>query len=98
MADMLSPGDFQDLDAPLTLDLAGGATPVTIALAVESVRTLPSHRMREAPFALVLRGPRAPLLRQAIYALTHPRLGRIDIFLVPIAQDAECARYEATFN
>ena len=54
--------------------------------------------MRGAPFSVVLRGPREPLLPQATHALLHPSLGRVDVFLVPIAQDAQAARYEATFN
>ena len=98
MADTLLPGDFRGLDAPLALEQAPGDGASAIELAVESVQDLPGHRMREAPFSLVLRGPRAPLLAQATYALVHPRLGRIEVFLVPIAQDANSSRYEATFN
>ena len=98
MTETLRPDDFRGLDAPLTVELPAGSAPVTVALAVQSVATLPPHRMREAPFSLVLRGPRTPLLAQATYALLHPRLGRVEIFLVPIAQDAQGASYEATFN
>lgn len=83
--------DFTGLAAPLTLD-APGREP--IELFVESAQALASHRLRAAPFSVVLRGPPAPLLPQDTYALRHPRLGPIDVFLVPIA----AARYEATFN
>ena len=98
MPDVLRPEDFRGLDAPLLIEDASTASAAKVALTVESVDALPSHRMREAPFSLVLRGPRAPLLPQATYALMHPRLGRVEVFLVPIAQDAQAARYEATFN
>jgi hypothetical protein len=94
----LVPGDFRSLDAPLTVELRVDGKPATIALAVESVEDLPPHRLRPAPFSLILRGPRTPLLPQATYALAHPRLGPVEVFLVPIAQDAQGARYEATFN
>lgn len=96
MADMLTPADFRSLDAPLQLDLANGAAPVE--LSVDSVELLPAHRLREAPFSLILRGPRTPLLAQATYAVQHPRHGRIDLFLVPLGQDANGTRYEVTFN
>jgi hypothetical protein len=98
MADTLRPEDFRSLDAPLTIDLRVGEASARLELAVESVQDLPPHRLREAPFSLVLRGPRAPLLAQATYALAHPRLGPIELFLVPIGQDAQSTRYEATFN
>jgi hypothetical protein len=98
MPDALRPEDFRGLDAPLLVEDGSAASAPGVALTVESVDALPPHRMREAPFSLVLRGPRAPLLPQATYALLHPRLGRVELFLVPIAQDAQGARYEATFN
>ena len=50
------------------------------------------------PFSLVFLGPREPLLAQAIYGLRHAELGLLEIFLVPIARDADGARYEAIFT
>jgi hypothetical protein len=98
MPDLLRPEDFRGLDAPLTVELATAAGKAAIELRVDSVQDLPPHRMREAPFSLVLKGPREPLLPQATYSLEHPGLGSIALFLVPIGQDREATRYEATFN
>jgi|SRR5579862_500215 len=50
------------------------------------------------PFSVVFRGPRSPSLPQAQYRLEHAAMGELDIFLVPIALDAEGLRYEAVFN
>lgn len=50
------------------------------------------------PFALVFRGPRDPLLPQAIYGLRHPGLGLVELFIVPIAQEAGGAAYQAIFT
>jgi hypothetical protein len=36
-------------------------------------------------------------LAQATYPLTHPALGRIELFLVPLGPDARGLRYEAAF-
>ena len=96
MADTLVPDDFRALEAPLQVDRGEGAPP--IELSVESVDSLPTHRLRAEPFSLILRGPRAPMLTQATYAVRHPRHGTIALFLVPIGQDSNGTRYEATFN
>ncbi len=51
------------------------------------------------PFSLVFRGPTSDsYLPQRIYTLEHERMGRLDIFLVPIGPDKQGMRYEAIFN
>jgi Domain of unknown function (DUF6916) len=98
MPDLLKPGDFQSLTAPLRLSVKVADTVTSIELTVESVKPLPAHRFREAPFSLLLSGPRSPSLPQATYSMQHPRLGSIELFLVPVGQDATSMRYEVTFN
>jgi hypothetical protein len=39
-----------------------------------------------------------PLLPQRIYRLEHAELDTLELFLVPIAQDASGTRYEAVFG
>ena len=73
--------------APLVLTLAE-ATPLGSARPGGS----------RAPFSLVCRGPRAPVLPQRIYRLEHDRLGALEIFIVPIGPDAQGMRYEAVFT
>jgi hypothetical protein len=51
-----------------------------------------------APFTLVFRGPPEPLLPQRIYRLEHDFIGALEIFLVPIGQDADGVAYEAVFG
>ncbi len=48
-------------------------------------------------FALVFRGPDEAPLAQGTYPLENPAVGRLDIFLVPIAPDPDGRRYEAVF-
>lgn len=50
------------------------------------------------PFSLVFRGPPQPLLPQRVYRLEHAKLGALEIFVVPLAQDVEATRYEAIFT
>jgi hypothetical protein len=53
---------------------------------------------RQEQFAVVFRGPRDRFLGQGIRSLDHEKLGRSDLFLVPIREDAEGYYYEAVFN
>ena len=98
MTALLVPADFREITAPLRVEAALPGEPGSHHLAVESVRVLPAHRLRAEPFVVVLRGPATPLLPQATYTISHPRLGPLDVFLVPVGVDAAGARYEAMFN
>jgi hypothetical protein len=51
-----------------------------------------------APFSVVFRGPRDPVLPQRIYRLQHAEIGTFELFLVPIGRDASGTRYEAVFT
>jgi hypothetical protein len=98
MTAVLVPDDFRALTEPLEVELDVGGARVTVRLAVDSVDALPAHRLRAEPFSLLLRGPRDPSLPQATYTLRHPRLGTIQLFLVPLERGAQDTRYEVLFN
>ena len=95
---ILVPDDFRAIDAPLLVRLPGADPTRPVELRVDTVGELPPHALRAAPFSVILRGPREAGLQQQTYAVEHPRLGVIELFLVPLGPDAEGARYEATFN
>ena len=64
-----------------------------------SVEVKPTHEgTKRKPFVLTFRGPVDVLLPQSIYALKHKKLGKMEIFLVPVAQDKHYVFYEAIFN
>jgi hypothetical protein len=98
MPDLLMPEDFASLTCPLTVSVKVGEVITTIELTVLSVEPRPSHRFRDAPFSLMLSGPRNPSLPQGTYAVQHPELGVIELFLVPAGQDAQFTQYAVTFN
>ena len=50
------------------------------------------------PFSLFFAGPRSYLIRQQICHITHPDMGALDIFIVPVGQTAETYEYEAVFT
>jgi hypothetical protein len=51
-----------------------------------------------APFSITFRGPVDVRLSQRTYTITHPQLGAMDIFLVPIQPDEQGPLYEAAFS
>lgn len=51
-----------------------------------------------APFSLLFRNTSAFLFPQQTYAMRHPRVGEVGIFLVPVAQEREGFLYQAVFN
>lgn len=58
----------------------------------------PSRTAARAPFSLLFRNASAFLFPQQTYAMRHPRVGDIGIFLVPIARDRDGFLYQALFN
>lgn len=49
-------------------------------------------------FSLVFHGPDNRFLPQRIYPFEHDRLGRFDLFIVPIGQKPGYIEYQAVFN
>lgn len=76
-------------------ELLLGETSVSFTLdRVQALR----HSGREAgAFTLDWRGPAEPMLEQAIYTLRHGD-ETFEMFIVPLGQDKDGARYEAVFN
>ena len=65
---------------------------------LELVEVSDGSTRRQVSFSLVFRGPHQPLLPQQIYAFEHDRLGRFDLFIVPIRRDVHGLYYEAIVN
>ena len=78
-------------------DLRGPAGEVVLTLA--QVRRLGEARRRGGAFSLIFVATEGPAFPQATYALSHPALGAIALFLVPIGPVAGGGRgYEAVFT
>jgi len=57
------------------------------------------HAPRPDPFVLTFAGPPNRVLDQRIHRLSHPVLGDLEIFLVPIGPGGDARpQYEAVFN
>ena len=87
--------DFNLLFEPLRLSVSGA----DILLKIKQTRAFPAHGLRTMqPFAVSFIGPLDHPLTQGTYSLLHPRQGVIELFLVPVARDANGFEYEAVFN
>jgi hypothetical protein len=49
-------------------------------------------------FSLVFHGPLEPFVPQGTCRLRHEKLGELELFLVPIAQNEKGFQYQAVFN
>jgi hypothetical protein len=50
------------------------------------------------PFTLLFVCSDRRVVAQGLYAMDHERLGRVEIFIVPVAEEADGIHYEAVFN
>jgi hypothetical protein len=64
----------------------------------ELVEAEPLGDARDRPFALLFRVEEGPTLPQKIYPIEHDRLGRLELFLVPVGPDDVGMQYEAVFS
>ncbi len=76
----------------------GAGSPLHLELIRATAEKQSSVGSRRTPFSLLFRGPLQPVLPQKIYLLEHQRLGRLEIFLVPLGPEGGGMRYEAIFS
>lgn len=96
MLDKLTVEDFSRLlQQPFRLTSAEGAFELVLVSAEARGRPVGGGRQ---PFSLLFRGPRQPVLPQAIHPLVHDALGTLEIFIVPVGANADGVEYEAIFS
>jgi hypothetical protein len=82
-----------------SFDLAVGETSLPMTLVeVQPLPVNPFPGMIRAPFSLLFRTASQVVLPQKLYGLKNASLGRLEIFLVPVARDREGVLYQAVFN
>ena len=74
----------------------------SVRLELVEAKLAPAHfatRQSSESFSLLFRKHGAAVLSQDTYSFDHPRLGRFDLFIVPVnRRDAGARCYEAVFN
>lgn len=97
--EQLTGSDFRPyLNTTFTIQLEG-LDPIPLELdRVTETSSKPWPDARQ-PFTLHFLGPVSQqYLLQHIYALDHPAMGRLELFLVPLGPEAGRMRYEAVFS
>ena len=70
-----------------------------LTLRLCEVKSLGVRGPRPAPpFSATLSAPDGTQLEQGTYAVLHPTLGRLELFLVPIGMQSDGPGYEIVFN
>jgi len=76
----------------------GEAEPMPIVLIEAAPLHSSAPQFRAQAFELRFTGPGPAYLNQMIHHLTHPQLGEMDIFLVPVGRHGDGFLYQAVFN
>jgi len=84
------------LDQDFALTAPDGAVLTARLVEAAQVGSAPPGGGRP-PFSIVFRGPLEPALGQGGYRFEHEQIGTFELFIVPIAADADGRRYEAVF-
>ena len=58
----------------------------------------PFRGMMREPFSLYFTSASQVVLPQRMYPFSHPQMGKLEIFIVPIAREPEGIVYEAVFG
>ena len=99
MLDKLTSADFlAHLNDKFTLSLPDGSQYTLTLVKVTELGEAAGETGRRRSFSLIFRGPLDMRLPQQIYLIIHPKLGSLQIFIVPIGPDQTGQRYEAIFN
>jgi len=85
------------IQSSVRVDMSGGEGLELTLIEVADPFPAPAGQARR-PFSLVYRGPLRRFLPQGLYPLAHPGLGTLEIFIVPVRQDADGFIYQAVFN
>jgi hypothetical protein len=91
----LAIGDFSPhLDAVFEMQAADGVVPLKLA----KVDPTGNSGRAGGAFSLIFIAPKGPFQPQAIYPVTHPALGVMEIFVVPIGPRQGGNGYQAVFT
>jgi hypothetical protein len=82
------------LDGAFELQAGGAAVPLKLA----KVDPAGNSGRPGGAFSLIFVAPKGPWLPQAIYPVTHPTLGTMEIFLVPVGSTQGGNGYQAIFT
>ncbi len=75
-----------------------GAKGASLELKLVEIKRLGTALRKGGAFSLLFTTAPGPFLPQAIYPITHPKLGALDLFIVPLGPKKGANQYEAVFT
>jgi hypothetical protein len=72
-----------------------GATPLSLKLIEVSEK---NHSPAIEEFSLIFQGPLTPYFPQGTYTFEHEKLGKADLFTVPLGPEGAGMRYQVIFS
>lgn len=85
------------VDSTFAVDLGESSLDLTLTEA-QKQPVHPYPGMAREPFSLIFFSDTQTVLPQQMYALTHPAMGQVEVFLVPVGRDPTGVRYQAIYN
>ncbi len=99
MSEFQTAADFEKcLDTNFRVELVSPGPIELKLIAVIPRKSEPHEQAGMERFSVVFSGPADVFLPQGTYRVTHPEMGEIYIFLVPLAPEAGVFKYEAVYN
>lgn len=96
MLETLEHSDFENLeDKSFEIDLGDAGKPSATLEKTAGFDLEPEEGTR-APFSIFLRCEATPV--QGLYPVTHSKLGRLELFLVPLEENEKGTLFEAVFS
>jgi len=87
----------EDFSARMARPVHVSADGETMALRITDVAHRGQSERPGGAFSVVFRGPKSPVIDQAIHRVEFDGEAAVDLFLVPIGEDAQGVLYEAVF-
>jgi hypothetical protein len=94
---LLTAADFEEFVGTDFELGGGGSAPERVSIRLTEVMVLPEGPGDREPFSLHFDGPLSPVLAQVIHHVAHAEMGEFELFLGPIAAEANRIVYEAVF-
>lgn len=99
MLDQLTFAAFEPLvGSSFWAEFPNGAKVELRLLSVGKVMESQLARVKRQPFSLFFLGPKTYQLKQQIYRVAHDSFPTLDLFLVPVRENADSYEYEAVFT
>ena len=99
MSDLPTGADFaKHVNTNFRIELESLPSVELKLIAVTPRASEPHEQAGMERFSVLFSGPGDVFVPQQTYRVTHPEMGELEIFLVPLGKESDGFRYEAVYN